>query len=61
MASLKTHAGSSYPSFPPSHILGKGVDKHASEIKSKLHPYSKKNLDGNILNLLGNTLVLGLV
>ncbi|CAL2237815.1 unnamed protein product [Prunus armeniaca] len=55
----KTRARSSSSSFPPPHISGEGVDKHAIEIRSKLHPYSKKNLDANILHLLGNALVLG--
>ncbi|KAH0981382.1 hypothetical protein GBA52_008559 [Prunus armeniaca] len=55
----KTRARSSSSSFPPPHISGEVVDKHAIEIRSKLHPYSKKNLDANILHLLGNALVLG--
>ncbi|KAI5342458.1 hypothetical protein L3X38_010333 [Prunus dulcis] len=59
MASPKTRARSSSSSFLPPHISGEGVDKHAIGIRSKLHPYCKKNLDANILHLLGNALVLG--
>lgn len=61
MASPKTRARSSFSSFPPPHISGEGVDKHAIEIRSKRHPYSTKNLDENILHLLENALILGLV
>ncbi|CAL9001298.1 unnamed protein product [Prunus brigantina] len=47
MSSPKTCAKSSSSSFPPPHIFGAGVDQHAIEIHSKLHPYTQKNLDEN--------------
>lgn len=45
--------------FLSPYISTEGVDAHAIEIRSKLHPYAKKNLDENILHMLRNTLVLG--
>ncbi|CAL2259637.1 unnamed protein product [Prunus armeniaca] len=59
MSSPKTHAQGSSSSVPPDYITGAGVDIHAIEVRSKLHPFAKKNLDENVLHLFENTLVLG--
>ncbi|CAL9017937.1 unnamed protein product [Prunus brigantina] len=59
MSSPKTRALGSSSSVPPDYITGSGVDNHAVEIRSKLYPFAKKNLDENVLHLFGNTLVLG--
>ncbi|BBG93335.1 autoinhibited Ca2+-ATPase 11 [Prunus dulcis] len=44
---------------PPDYITGSGIDAHAIEVRSKLHPFAQKNLDENVLHLFENTLVLG--
>ncbi|CAL2229817.1 unnamed protein product [Prunus armeniaca] len=59
MSSPKTRAQGSSSSIPPDYITRAGVDNHAIEIKSKLHPFAQKNLDENVLHLFKNTLVLG--
>ncbi|CAL2247419.1 unnamed protein product [Prunus armeniaca] len=59
MSSPNTCAKGSSSSVPPDFITGTGVDKHAIEVRSKLHPFAKKNLDKNVLHLFENTLVLG--
>ncbi|KAL6284690.1 hypothetical protein ACE6H2_015619 [Prunus campanulata] len=59
MSSPKTRAHGSSSSVPPDYITGTGVDKHAIEVRSKLHPFTKKKLDENVLHLFENTLVLG--
>ncbi|CAL9019385.1 unnamed protein product [Prunus brigantina] len=59
MSSPKTRALGSSSSVSPDYIAGSGVDNHAVEIRSKLYPFAKKNLDENVLHLFGNTLVLG--
>lgn len=59
MSSQKTHAKSSSSSQPPAYLTGDGVDQHAIKVRSRLYPYAQKNLDENVLHLLGNTLVLG--
>ncbi|CAL8087060.1 unnamed protein product [Prunus armeniaca] len=58
MSSPKTHTKAS-SSLPPAYISGAGVDKHAIEVRSKLHPFAQKNLDENVLHPFENTLVLG--
>ncbi|CAL9018580.1 unnamed protein product [Prunus brigantina] len=59
MSSPKSRAQSSSVPVPPDYITGTGIDKHAIEVRSKLHPFAQKNLDENVLHLFGNTLVLG--
>ena len=59
MSSPKSRAQSSSASNPPDYITGSGVDAHAIEVRSKLHPFAQKNLDENVLHLFENTLVLG--
>ncbi|CAL8163067.1 unnamed protein product [Prunus armeniaca] len=59
MSSPKTRAQDSSTSVPPDYITGAGVDNHAIEVRSKLHPFAQKNLDENVLHLFKNTLVLG--
>ncbi|CAL2230240.1 unnamed protein product [Prunus armeniaca] len=59
MSSPKFRAQSSFVSVPPDYIPGTGIDKHAIEVRSKLHPFAQKNLDENVLHLFENTLVLG--
>ncbi|CAL2246646.1 unnamed protein product [Prunus armeniaca] len=59
MSSPKTRTQGSSSSVPPDYIIGIGVDNHAIEVRSKLHPFAKKNLDENVLYLFENTLVLG--
>ncbi|CAL9020232.1 unnamed protein product [Prunus brigantina] len=59
MSSPKTRAQGSSSSVPPDYITGAGVDDHAIEVRSKLHPFAQKNLDENVLHLFENTLVLG--
>ncbi|CAL2276294.1 unnamed protein product [Prunus armeniaca] len=59
MSSPKTRAQSSSSPVPPDYITRTGVDSHAIEVRSKLHPFAQKNLDENILHLFKNTLVLG--
>ncbi|CAL8992796.1 unnamed protein product [Prunus brigantina] len=59
MSSPKTRAQGSSSSVPPDYITGAGVDNHAIEVRSKLHPFAQKNLDENVLHLFENTLVLG--
>ncbi|CAL9019155.1 unnamed protein product [Prunus brigantina] len=59
MSSPKTRAQSFSSSAPPDYITGTGVGNHAIEVRSKLHPFAKKNLDENVLHLFENTLVLG--
>ncbi|CAL9025371.1 unnamed protein product [Prunus brigantina] len=49
MSFPKTRAQSS-SSVPPAYITGAGVDKHAIEVQSKLHPFAQKNLDENNLS-----------
>ncbi|CAL8167853.1 unnamed protein product [Prunus armeniaca] len=59
MSSPKTRALGSSSLVPPNYITGTGVDNHAIEVRSKLHPFAKKNLDKNVLHLFDNTLVMG--
>ncbi|CAL2270040.1 unnamed protein product [Prunus armeniaca] len=59
MSSPKSHAQSSSIPVLPDYITGIGIDKHAIEVRSKLHPFAQKNLDENVLHLFENTLVLG--
>ncbi|CAL9001659.1 unnamed protein product [Prunus brigantina] len=59
MSSPKIRASGSSSSVPPDYITGAGVDDHAIEVRSKLYPFAKKNLDENVLHLFENTLVLG--
>ncbi|CAL8995333.1 unnamed protein product [Prunus brigantina] len=59
MSSPKTRAQGSSSSVPPDYFTGAGVDNHAIEVRSKLHPFAQKNLDENVLHLFKNTLVLG--
>ncbi|CAL8993901.1 unnamed protein product [Prunus brigantina] len=59
MSSPNTRAKSSLSSRPPAYLTGDGVDQHAIEVHSRLHPYAQKNLDENVLHLFENTLVLG--
>ncbi|KAI5351259.1 hypothetical protein L3X38_004150 [Prunus dulcis] len=59
MSSPKTCAKSSSSSRSPVYLTGDEVDRHAIEVRSKLHPYAQKNLDENVLHLFENTLVLG--
>ncbi|BBH04063.1 hypothetical protein Prudu_015105 [Prunus dulcis] len=55
----RSRAQSSSASIPPDYITGSGIDAHAIEVRSKLHPFAQKNLDENVLHLFENTLVLG--
>ncbi|CAL2230076.1 unnamed protein product [Prunus armeniaca] len=59
MSSPKSRAQSSSVPVLPDYITGAGIDKHAIEVRSKLHPFAQKNLDENVLHLFENTLVLG--
>ncbi|CAL8087267.1 unnamed protein product [Prunus armeniaca] len=59
MSSPNTRAKSSSSSRSPAYLTGDGVDQHAIEVRSRLHPYARKNLDENVLHLFDNTLVLG--
>ncbi|CAL2239115.1 unnamed protein product [Prunus armeniaca] len=59
MSSPKTRAQSSSVPVLPDYITGAGIDKHAIEVRSKLHPFAQKNLDENVLHLFENTLVMG--
>ncbi|XP_034198185.1 uncharacterized protein LOC117613720, partial [Prunus dulcis] len=59
MSSPRSRAPSSSASIPPDYITGSGIDAHAIEVRSKLHPFAQKNLDENVLHLFENTLVLG--
>ncbi|KAI5334249.1 hypothetical protein L3X38_024382 [Prunus dulcis] len=59
MSSPRSRAHSSSAPVPPDYITGSGIDAHAIEVRSKLHPFAQKNLDENILHLFENTLVLG--
>ncbi|KAI5328805.1 hypothetical protein L3X38_028202 [Prunus dulcis] len=59
MSSPRSRAQSSSASIPPDYITGSGIDAHAIEVRSKLHPFAQKNLDENVLHLFKNTLVLG--
>ncbi|KAI5316222.1 hypothetical protein L3X38_045398 [Prunus dulcis] len=59
MSSPRSRAQSSSAPVPPDYITGSGIDAHAIEVRSKLHPFAQKNLDENILHLFENTLVLG--
>ncbi|XP_034197254.1 uncharacterized protein LOC117612697 [Prunus dulcis] len=59
MSSPRSRAQSSSVPVPPDYITGTGIDAHAIEVRSKLHPFAQKNLDENILHLFENTLVLG--
>ncbi|KAI5335838.1 hypothetical protein L3X38_025972 [Prunus dulcis] len=59
MSSPRSRAQSSSASIPPDYITGSGIDAHAIEVRSKLHPFAQKNLDENVLHLFENTLVLG--
>ncbi|CAL2230770.1 unnamed protein product [Prunus armeniaca] len=59
MSSPKSHAQSSSVPVPLDYITGTGIDNHAIEVRSKLHPFAQKNLDENVLHLFENTLVLG--
>ncbi|CAL9006533.1 unnamed protein product [Prunus brigantina] len=59
MSSPKTRAQGSSSSVPPDYITGEGVDNHAIEVRSKLHPFGQNKLDENVLHLFENTLVLG--
>ncbi|CAL2256865.1 unnamed protein product [Prunus armeniaca] len=58
MSSLNTCPKGSSSSRSPAYRTGDGVDDHAIEVRSKLHPYAQKNLDENVLHLFENTLVL---
>ncbi|CAL2229699.1 unnamed protein product [Prunus armeniaca] len=59
MSSPKSRAQSSSIPVPPDYITGTGIDNHAIEVRSKLHPFAQKNLDENVIHLFENTLVLG--
>ncbi|KAI5338158.1 hypothetical protein L3X38_017429 [Prunus dulcis] len=59
MSSPNTRAKASSSVLPSAYIIGIGVDNHAIEVRSKLHPFAQKNLDENVLHLFENTLVLG--
>ena len=59
MSSPKSRAQSSSIPVLPDYVTGAGIDKHAIEVRSKLHPFAQKNLDENVLHLFENTLVLG--
>ncbi|CAL8115453.1 unnamed protein product [Prunus armeniaca] len=59
MSSPNIRTKGSSSSVPPAYISGAGVDKHAIEVQSKLHPFAQKNLDENVFHLFENTLVLG--
>ncbi|CAL2237641.1 unnamed protein product [Prunus armeniaca] len=59
MSSPKPRAQSSSVSVLPDYLTGAGIDSHAIEVRSKLHPFAQKNLDENVLHLFENTLVLG--
>ncbi|CAL2270311.1 unnamed protein product [Prunus armeniaca] len=59
MSSPKSRAQSSSVSVLPDYLTGAGIDSHAIEVRSKLHPFAQKNLDENVLHLFENTLVLG--
>ncbi|KAI5333564.1 hypothetical protein L3X38_023696 [Prunus dulcis] len=59
MSSPRFRAQSSSASIPPDYVTGSGIDAHAIEVRSKLHPFAQKNLDENVLHLFENTLVLG--
>ncbi|BBH05389.1 autoinhibited Ca2+-ATPase 11 [Prunus dulcis] len=59
MSSPRSRAQSSSASIPPDYVTGSGIDAHAIEVRSKLHPFAQKNLDENVLHLFENTLVLG--
>ncbi|CAL2259905.1 unnamed protein product [Prunus armeniaca] len=59
MSSSKSRAQSTCVPVPPDYITGTGIDNHAIEVTSKLHPFAQKNLDENVLHLFENTLVLG--
>lgn len=59
MSSPNTRAKSSSSSCSPAFLTGDGVDNHAIEVRSRLHPFAQKNLDENVLHLFENTLVLG--
>ncbi|KAI5313601.1 hypothetical protein L3X38_042777 [Prunus dulcis] len=59
MSSPRSRAQSSSVPVPPDYITGTGIDAHAIEVRSKLHPFAQKNLDENIRHLFENTLVLG--
>ncbi|CAL8123394.1 unnamed protein product [Prunus armeniaca] len=59
MSSPKSRAQSSSVPVLPDYITGAGIDSHAIEVRSKLHPFAQKNLDENVLHLFENTLVLG--
>ncbi|CAL2240391.1 unnamed protein product [Prunus armeniaca] len=59
MSSPNTRAKSFSSSRSPAYLTEDGVDQHAIEVRSRLHPYTRKNLDENVLHLFKNTLVLG--
>ena len=59
MSSPKSRAQSSSVPALPDYVTGAGIDSHAIEVRSKLHPFAQKNLDENVLHLFENTLVLG--
>ncbi|CAL2260164.1 unnamed protein product [Prunus armeniaca] len=59
MSSPKTRAKGSSSSRSLAYLIGDGVDQHAIEVCSKLHPFTEKNLDKNVLHLFENTLILG--
>ncbi|CAL9024632.1 unnamed protein product, partial [Prunus brigantina] len=59
MSSPNTCAKSSSSLRTPAYLTRDGVDQHAIEVRSRLHPYARKNLDENVLHLFENTLVLG--
>ncbi|CAL2267318.1 unnamed protein product [Prunus armeniaca] len=59
MSSPKSRAQSSSVPVLPDYVTGAGIDSHAIEVRSKLHPFAQKNLDENVLHLFENTLVLG--
>ncbi|KAI5317384.1 hypothetical protein L3X38_037091 [Prunus dulcis] len=59
MSSPNTRAKSSSSSRSPAYLTGDGVDQHAIEVRTRLHPYAPKNLDKNVLHLFENTLFLG--
>ncbi|CAL2257097.1 unnamed protein product [Prunus armeniaca] len=58
MSSPKSRAQSSSVPALLDYITGAGIDKHAIEVRSKLHPFAQKNLDENVLHLFENILVL---
>lgn len=59
MSSPRTRAHSASSSVPPDYITGSGIDAHAMEVRSRLHPFVQKKLDENVLHLFDSTLTVG--